>query len=152
MVFIVLALIWTGFEAYTRLGHWRELASRTNLQTEGLTAFKALANPYLSGTYRGHKVVINTFSKGSGRSRRYYLQFIITMSTPIEGEFTFEKKSFWNGRQGVETGDPEIDKVYRIKTENPDIVKRMLRNHRLLQGFLDLCLDFLVFLNKFDHV
>jgi hypothetical protein len=109
---------------------WEILAKRIKLKIRNSTN--------ISGTYKGFTVLIDTFTRGIYRFRRQYTQFEVTFPKEISTTFTIEMKKFWNMERGVGTNDPVFDKLYRLKTIDPDFVKKLLRNYRILQGFLDL--------------
>jgi hypothetical protein len=125
-----------------RMQAWRDVAERTGLSfNPGSSIFE---KPVISGGFRGFNVVVDTFTRGTGKSRTTYTRIVfnlhaqsnLTLSLSGEGLFSKVGKSF--GMQDIETGDAEIDERYVIKGQPEAEVVRLLSSIGLRQKLLTL--------------
>ena len=101
----------------------------------------------ISGKYRDNHVIIDTFSRSSGKSSTTYTRYRIRYPRPLglglrltrEGFFTGVSKAF--GAQDIQLGDAVFDQAVLIKGNDPQAVARFLtlarrsRIHRALLSF-----------------
>lgn len=117
MVALVAGTVYASRRA--RLRAWGELAGRTGLALEPGSFF---VPSRLTGTYRGHSLTLDTFTRGSRKRRTTYTRIVIFVNNQAniylalyeEGLFSKIGKVF--GAEDVQIGDEEVDRRFRIKS------------------------------------
>src|SRR5262245_4406235 len=126
-VFIILleALFFMGVFAWIFLSRrardkaWRELAEGTGLTFE---PGGFLGSPRVTGTYRGHALTLDTFTRGAGKTRRVYTRIVLFVNNQdsaylaLYQESVFSKVGKFFGMQDIQVGDEDLDRKFIIKS------------------------------------
>ena len=86
----------------------------------------------IQGTHNGHRVMVTTFTKGSGNSSSRYTRYRLDYrhSVPVDlmirrqGMFQEVGKNF--GMQDIETGNPDFDNIALVQGSDPAKVQQLL--------------------------
>lgn len=113
---------------------WETLASDYSLKFE---KGKGLSYPVLSGSFRGHKVRVEVSSVKRGKNRTYFTNVFVTLPQSIGHSMAISRRGLLSGRQNL-IGDEELDKKLEIATSSDALLRRILANHRLRRGLLEL--------------
>lgn len=90
----------------------------------------------ISGIIDGCHVVIETVTRGSGKSSRKYTRYSVAYPKPLRLGLSLRKQGFLNGvakafgAQDIELGDPTFDSMVMIKGVDPVQIARFLTPHR----------------------
>jgi len=129
------------FNRRARRAAWDELASQNGLIFEpGNYRGKS---PSVSGVYRGHSLLVDTFTRGSGKSRTTYTRITLNVNNPtglklsISGEGVGSKLKKLLGAIEILVGDEAIDAKFFIQGSPEMAVQRLLSNTSLRQKLLD---------------
>jgi hypothetical protein len=116
---------------------WKQLATQTNLNFETKGTFGFLANPQLTGRYRGYTVILDIFSRSTGRYRSHYTRFKLTFPFENPEPFSVKKHNIFHTNK-LQIEDQEIGMKYTFKASSPRPIDRLIRQNRIRQSFLDL--------------
>lgn len=146
ILILILGLIGLGIVAsllsvQSRRKAWAELAERLGLQLQPGGFFGE--NNVVSGVYRSHYLRLDTFSRGSGKSRSHYTRIVLAIQNPAgvalelyqEGIFSRMGKAL--GMQEIQTGDEELDRRFMIKGEPQTTVVGLLTSIGLRQKLME---------------
>lgn len=107
----------------------------------------------LSGKIQGSLVVVETITRGSGKSSSKYTRYRVSHSRPLRLGLQVRKEGFLSGMaktfgaQDIQVGDPDFDARVLVKGNDPDAVIHFLtrdRRMKILQAitrFDDFSLD-----------
>jgi hypothetical protein len=119
---------------------WGELAARTGLALEPGSLFVA---PRVTGTYRSHPLTLETFTRGSGKSRTTYTRIVLFVQNPanvylaLYQESVFSKIGKFFGMKDVQVGDEEIDRRFIIKSQPESFAASLATSISLRQRLLE---------------
>jgi hypothetical protein len=146
IIFAIICLCVSKVHIQSIKDAWAPAAREFNLN---FTHGRFIANPRISGTYEGCKIVVDTVSRGSGNSSSTYTRFVVHYPHPYnlglglqlseEGFFSELTKFF--GEEDIQTGDRVFDGNVMVKGNNPKNILRFLtpsrrvRIHRLLKSY-----------------
>lgn len=98
---------------------WSDLAAQTGLTFEAGGYFGPA--PRVTGAYRGHTLTLDTFTRGSGKSRTTYTRIVLFVNNAaniyltLYQESVFSKIGKFFGMQDIQVGDEEVDRRFIIK-------------------------------------
>lgn len=125
-------IILTGLQSKRNYFALKQLAETLNLSVPEQTPQLGLFYPEAkaTGVRGGRTVEIFSFSKGSGKSRRRYWAVAAKVAGSTRGlAFELEQRGFsaeWMenliGKKAVETGDAELDRTWRLTTNQPEFM------------------------------
>jgi len=113
----VIAMIY--FSRRAREKAWRELAESTGLTYESGGFFGSSS---VTGTYRGHSLTLDTFTRGAGKHRRIYTRIVLFVNNrdnaylALYQESVFSKVGKFFGMQDIQVGDEDLDRKFIIKS------------------------------------
>lgn len=146
--FLAAMVIFLGFGIYNNtLYHkaWRELAERAGLQSADARTGLFSRAPKLTGTYQGFPVTYQTITRGAGRSRKHYLQLMVSLNQPSGAALQITKQSIFskagnliNPESDSTSMYDEINRLFAIKGEGKPVFERALAYASLRQGFAEL--------------
>ena len=123
---IALALGVAYFNRRAQERAWREVGERTGLTFEPGTAYLGglvRTPPRVTGTYRRHPLTLDTFTRGSGKSRTTYTRLVLFVNNAanvylaLYQESVFSKIGKFFGMQDIQVGDEEVDRRFIIKSK-----------------------------------
>jgi hypothetical protein len=118
---------------------WGELAARTGLTLEANGWFTPLR---VTGTYRGHALTLDTFTRGSGKSRTTYTRLIVFVNNQanvylaLYQESVFSKMGKFFGMEDVQTGDEEVDRRFIVKSRPESFARSVFTSIGLREKLL----------------
>ncbi len=121
---------------------WGDLASQLGLTLE--TGGSFLAFPKVTGNYRGHDLVLDTFTRGYGKQRRTYTRIVMTINNPANVQLSLYDENVFSrvaqalGSKDIQVDDPEIDRRFRIQGQPEEAVKLLFESGMLREQLLDL--------------
>jgi len=127
---VVAIVLLVYFQRKAQLDAWNELAVRTGLTCEGGIA--PWSPIHVSGSYHGRPLVLDTFTRGTGKRSRTYTRAVLGVNNPIplqlylSEESVFDKVGKWMGSKDIQLGDEALDRRYKIKGEPEEEVGRVL--------------------------
>ena len=127
---ILVIVVIMYFQRKAQLEAWNDLAARTGLTCEGGIA--PWSSIRVTGSYHGHPLVLDTFTRHSGRNSRTYTRVVLGVKNPLPlylfltEENVFDKVGKWMGSQDIQLGDETLDRRYKIKGEPEAEVGRLL--------------------------
>jgi len=137
---VIGVLIIFGVIAYlrrqARQQAWSELAGRTGLTFEPGGIFSPMV---VTGTYRGHNLTLDTFTRSSGKSSTTYTRIRLTVENPsalslaIYDENVFSKIGKALGMQDVQVGDEDLDRRFIIRGQPEHVIASLLTSSSLRQ-------------------
>jgi hypothetical protein len=142
------AIVVLGVAQSAKVGEvWGEVGQRLGLVYDRGSTFKGRS---LSGRLRENEVLVDTFTRSSGKSSTTFTRYRIRYPRPLglglklsrEGFFSGVSKAF--GAQDIQVGDATFDQGVMVKGDNPAEVVRFLtlarraRIHRALMSFSGL--------------
>jgi len=129
------------FNSWARRAAWDELAFQNGLIFEPGNYWGK--SPSLSGVYRGHSLLLDTFTRRSGNSRTTYTRIVLDVNNhtelrlSISGEGVGSKLKKMLGAKEILVGDEAIDAKFFIQGNPEMAVQRLLSNTGLRQKLLD---------------
>jgi hypothetical protein len=141
--FVGIVALAVGVGYYSRQAQqkaWGELAARTGLTFEAGGFFGPA--PRVSGTYRGHALTLDTFTRGSGKSRTTYTRIVLFVNNAaniylaLYQEGVFSKIGKFFGMQDIQIGDEEIDRRFIIKSKPESFAAGLFTSISLRQQVL----------------
>jgi hypothetical protein len=133
-------VIWYLRLAARRLA-WSEVASRANLAFDPGNLWGTGSK--VSGIYRGHELVLDTFSTYTGKSRTEYTRVTLTTSNPSGMQLEIFKEGLLGklgktlGMKDIQVGDAEIDQNFIIRGQPENQVARLFTAIGLRQRLLE---------------
>jgi hypothetical protein len=134
----VIAMLYFSRRAHEKA--WRELAESTGLTYE---SGGFLGSPLVTGTYRGHQLTLDTFTRGTGKSRQTYTRMVLFVNNQTNAylalyqESVFSKVGKFFGMQDVQVGDEDFDRRFIIKSRPENYVSGLLMTGDLRQKLLE---------------
>lgn len=152
LVFLVAALGFTWYEHAAWKDKWEDLAGQLGLTyAEERKGFSLTAAPVLSGTYKAHPVKFDSFTRGSGKYRRYYTEVQVFLNTPPIPQSLKIERATWFNRIGksagsasssgftvVETNDLELNRRVIIQSKPAMFASQVLMGSSIQQGLEEL--------------
>ncbi len=149
MVFFVGVFGWIFLSRRARDKAWRELAESAGLTFE---PGGFLGSPRVTGTYRGHTLTLDTFTRGTGKSRQVYTRIVLFVNNQenaylaLYQEGVFSKIGKFFGMQDIQVGDEDLDRKFIIKSRPENFAASLLlignlRQRLLESGSLNIELD-----------
>lgn len=95
-----------------------------------------LAGHRITGTIDGHRVMVDTHTRGSGKSSRTYTRYRVSYPRSLELGMNLSKQGFFSGiakalgAQDIRVGDPGFDALVVVKGANSAEVLRFLTPNR----------------------
>jgi len=138
LILIIGVIIYGLRRREVRAQRWRLFASQTGLIFEPGGIGKEMR---VSGNYRGHRVVLDTFSHHTGYSRGSHnypytrINIEITNRTNIELKIQ-EKKLLFLPKNTLEIGDEQIDKRFTISGQSSEVASGIFADPNLRQRIL----------------
>ncbi len=138
IVALVLVLNYTSRQA--RLKAWGELAGNTGLTCESGGVFSPIR---VTGTYRGHGLILDTFTRSSGKNSQTYTRILLSANNPsnlalaIYEEGVMSKVGKALGMQDIQVGDADLDRRFIVKGRPEDAVVNLFAFGNLRQRLLD---------------
>lgn len=135
---VIFAVIY--FSRRAREKAWRELAESLGLTYES-GGFLGLSR--VTGTYHGHSLTLDTFTRGSGKSRTTYTRIVLfvnnqaTAYLALYEEGVFSKIGKFFGMQDIQIGDEELDRRFIIKSRPENFAASLLLAGGLRQKLLE---------------
>ena len=130
------------FQRQTQLWAWNDLAVRTGLVCD---SGKYLWSPIrVTGLYRGHSLILDTFTRGSGKNSRTYTRAVLSVNNPVplqlvlSEEKVFDKMGKWMGVQDIQVGDETLDRRYKIKGQPEAEIVRLLASWEVRRKLLEV--------------
>jgi hypothetical protein len=136
VIFAVLAYV----SHQARRQAWGELAARTGLTLEPGGLFSPMR---VTGTYRGHALTLDTFTRRSGKSSTTYTRIRLAVNNPsalslaIYDENVLNKLGKALGMQDIQTGDDELDRRFTFKGQPEPVIASLLTSIGLRQKLLE---------------
>ncbi len=140
VVVFVLALGGSYYSLQSRRRAWNELANRTGLTFEPGSFWRT---PTVTGTYRGHALTLDTFTRDSGHSSTRDTRIILFVNNranlylALYEKTIVSKISKFLGMQDIQVGDDEFDRRFMIKGRPEDNVMRLLGDSALHTKIMD---------------
>lgn len=152
LAFLVGALGFTWYEHATWKDKWEELARQLGLTyAEERKGISLTAAPLISGTYKSHPVKFDSFTRGSGKYRRYYTEIQVFLTTPPISQALKIERATWFNRIGkaagsqsssgftvVETNDLELNRRIVIQANPAMFANQVLMGSSIQQGLGEL--------------
>jgi hypothetical protein len=119
---------------------WSKLAARTGLAFEPGRFWRT---PTVTGTYRGHALTLDTFTRDSGHSSTRDTRIILFVNNranlylALYEKTIVSKISKFLGMQDIQIGDDEFDRRFMIKGRPEDNVMRLLGDSALHTKIMD---------------
>ncbi len=140
-VILVLVLGISYYQRQKRNRAWSEFSGLVGLTFEPGNIF---SQPKASGTYRGHSLLLESFTRGAGRSRTTYTRLAVAVDNRSdinlglyqEGMFSKIGKAF--GSQDIQVGDPEVDQKFIIRSKPEEFAMRLFSSVNLRSKLLQL--------------
>ena len=138
LILIIGVIIYGLRRGEARAQRWRLFASQTGLIFEPGGLGKEMR---VSGNYRGHRVVLDTFSHDTGYSAGSHsypytrINIEITNRTNIELRIQ-EKKLLFLPKNTLEIGNEQIDKRYTISGQSSEVARGIFADPNLRQRIL----------------
>ncbi len=138
----VLVLGLSYVQRQARLRAWGELALQTGLTCESGSA--PWSPIRVTGSFRGRGVMVETFTRGAGRSRRHYTRAVVSVNNPVQlrlllsEEGAWARVEKWLGAQDIVLGDEAFDSRFKIQGQPVVSVQRLLAAPDLRQYLLAL--------------
>jgi hypothetical protein len=145
--FVVMAVV---FAAIFAVGYvirqnqnqkWAAIAASIGLDfVEG----SFLSYPRLLGSFDGVDVVVDTETRGSGKSKTVYTRFSATIPEPMPAGLALLKEGFLSGigkffgAQDIQLGDKRVDDALIIKGEDVAGVKRLLADRAVADAAIEV--------------
>lgn len=134
--------IYSGYRRMQAVGAaWQDVAMRTGLTFQ---AGNFLMMPSLSGEFRRRRLLMNTFSRGSGRSRTTYTRVALTLKAPGAGSLALSPQGFLSGigkalgMQDVEIGSERFDSAFMVKGNPPELAQSVFGDPILQDQLIEL--------------
>lgn len=131
-LWIVFVVAFGAFMLVTRFGNyrkarsaWQEFARRRGYEFEAGGAFRTQA---VRGRAGDVSVTLDTFSRGSGKSRTTYTRLVVDPRGLVPGSIEIKKEGFAAsiakafGGEDVETGDAAFDAAARVRGDSETIL------------------------------
>ncbi|MBI3762629.1 MAG: hypothetical protein HY260_12330 [Chloroflexi bacterium] len=137
--FVALAFGIAYYQRQARERAWGELAGRTGLTLE---PGNFLTGPRVTGNFRGHTITLDTFSRGSGKSRTTYTRIVVFVNNQanvylaLYQESVFSKIGKFFGMEDVQIGDEDVDRRFIIKSRPETFAARLFTSINLRQKLL----------------
>lgn len=117
---------------------WQELATINGYELISERKF-LMRQTRVKGRHKGKHFELSTFSRGSGRNRRYFTRLLFTIpdghAIPA---FQIVPRSIFHFNRSV-TGDPEFDKRFTVKDAPAEILRLIIgHSDRMRQALLEL--------------
>ena len=141
LAFIVLAIFIGYLALAARRRAWSNLADRAALTFNPGNFFGHGIS--VSGSYHGHPLTLDTFTRHYGRSSRTYTRIAVTLNQPttlrlkIYNEGLVSKLGKALGMQEIQTGDEAIDRRYIIQGQPETAVAGLLMSYDLRQKLIE---------------
>jgi hypothetical protein len=146
VVFVGIAVLVSYLQRKAEGRAWGELASQLGL------AFEPGANPWappaVKGTYGGHALVLDTFSRlrwhGQHANRKLFTRAVMTVSNPADLQLALYEESVFSqmgkilGVTDIQVGDAAIDRRFTIKGRPEEQIKTLLTSEALRQSLLSV--------------
>jgi hypothetical protein len=130
VVAIVVVGVYSSWSSRKRLGvTFKETAQAIGLQ---YAAGGWIESPSASGQYRGKKVILDTFQKGSGKHRQVFTRFQVFHKASISGDIVLEPENAitWIGKklgaEDVHVGNKAFDDQYMVVSSDQAEAKSLL--------------------------
>jgi len=127
------------FRLQARRRAWDALASSMGLTLEPGSFF---TSPRVTGTYRRHMLTLDTFSRGSSKSRTTYTRIVVFVDNranlylALYEEGVFSKIGKFFGQEDVQIGEEEIDRRFIIKSRPETFAARLVTSINLRSKLL----------------
>ncbi len=135
---LVLGAIYFSRQAQRKA--WGELAARTGLTFEPGSFLGGGAR--VTGAYHNHPLTLDTFTRGSGKSRTTYTRIVLFVDNPaniylaLYQESVFSKIGKFFGMQDFQIGDEEVDRRFIIKSKPESFAASLFTSISLRQQLL----------------
>jgi hypothetical protein len=145
----------TGQISAVRFGR----AAKSSISEEEKEFAKAMKGPFgnymaafmpwrICGDYKSVGVSIRKVERGSGKSKRSYTRFESNFKRPLEFSLTISSEDFFTrvgkslfGLQDIETGNSELDRLARIKSDNVNGARSWLSSSGRQQALISLLMQ-----------
>lgn len=130
---------------------WRNFATDMGLTYQSYKSKQAFLFqwPRIEGTYQGHSLVIERFTKGSGRYKKIYTLIHMSLRDPLSETVEIVPKSLSSGirrsmagkdagLEYVQVGDEVFDRKLEVKSSSAQFVRNVLSSHNTKQGILEI--------------
>jgi hypothetical protein len=137
---LVLFAVLAYLRRLARQQAWSELAARTGLTFEPGGLFSPMR---ITGTYRGHPLTLDTFTRRSGKNSTTYTRIMLSVNNPsaltlaIYDENVLSKVGKALGMQDIQVGDDELDRRFTIKGQPEPVIAGLLTSIGLRQKLLE---------------
>jgi len=107
---------------------WEDFATRTGLAFE---PGRLLGAPRVQGSYRGHSLLVDTYTVHHGKSSTTYTRIALGLNRPtglaliLYNEGVFAKLGKILGGQDIQTGDAELDERFVIKGQPEQAIRTL---------------------------
>jgi hypothetical protein len=137
---IAIVLVVNYYGRQSRLRAWGELASNTGLTCESGGFFSPIR---VTGMYRGHGLVLDTFTRSSGKSSQTYTRIVLSANNPSDLSLAIYEEGVMSkigkalGMQDIQLGDADLDQRFIIKGRPEEAIVNLLAFGSLRQKLLD---------------
>lgn len=120
---------------------WQTIAMRTGLT---LQPGSLLVRPALNGEYRRRALVMNTFTRGTSKSKTVYTRITLSVSNSGGGRLTLSPEGFLSGlgkslgMQDIPIGSERFDKSFMIRSAPPEFAQTLLGDSMMQDSLLQL--------------
>jgi len=130
ILFVIGVIIYAGYQSgQAAVEQWRTAAQQLQLtyQPAGLGGKGSIR-----GTFSGHGVTVDTFTKGSGNSSRTYTRYQLEYRNAVPVDLKITRQGMLQGlgkvfgMQDIEIGNPAFDDHLLVQGALPDRVKALL--------------------------
>jgi len=103
--------------------NWATAASQLRLK---FVPSSLMQSRRIEGTLGGHWVLVNTFTRSSGKNSTTFTRYSVNLSRPLELEIRLTRQGFFSplmtflGAQDIEVGDAAFDKDVVVKGRDPE--------------------------------
>lgn len=140
-LFIAFIFVAIYFSRRAREKAWRELADSTGLTYE---SGGFLGSSRVTGTYRSHSLTLETFTRGTGKSRTTYTRIVLFVNNQTGAYLALYEEGFFSkigkffGMQDIQIGDEELDQRFIIKSRPESYAAGLLRVGGLRQRLMEM--------------
>lgn len=131
LVLVAFMAIFIAVAYWSRQRHnraWEDFATRTGLAFE---PGRFLGAPRVSGAYRGHPLLVDTYTVHHGKSSTTYARIALGLNRPtglsltLYNEGVFASLGKILGGQDIQTGDAELDRRFIIKGQPEQAIRTL---------------------------
>ncbi len=98
--------------------------------------------PRIKGTLMGRDFHLHIYTKGSGKNKRTFMTFTLSVANKYEYTLTLYKERLWSkigkmvGMQDIEVGDPPFDKNFIVKSNDDYFAQEVLKDKQTKDYFM----------------